>query len=116
MVVEFPGQFCTLLQSWIFFHAADSNRLMGIDRQAAACRRHPLQHGFRQHGFRRHASEGVQSRHRPPSLVLHGLAACETAKLSSNIWKRVILSAEICRISANGESIIFPVALTFEMK
>ena len=44
------------------------------------------------------------------------LAARETAKLSSNIWKRVILPSATLRISANGDSIIFPVALTFEAR
>ncbi len=48
--------------------------------------------------------------------TIYGLAARETANVSSNIWNRVILPSEIFRIRANGDSIIFPVALTLEAR
>ena len=60
---------------------------------------------------------GVQ---RPPKAVrwknglgpsAYDLAARETAKLSSSIWKRVIAPLETVRTNAKADSMIFPVAL-----
>lgn len=41
----------------------------------------------------------------------YDLAARETAKLSSSIWKRVIAPFETVRMSANADSMVFPLAL-----